>query len=118
MSNNATEVGYGTFPSSDTCVIYSYRTGNSIRMGVAHFFSSFALLFGQPIEGRLLNPGLNWGRPILFSAVSSILKLGQLLIVCMLLTLLPRTQIVMLAGACGLVLSRNKLSALKGTWRV
>ena len=42
-----------------------------IRMGLAFFVSSFAMLGGTPISGALITPANDkWSRPIIFSGVS------------------------------------------------
>lgn len=40
-----------------------------LRLGLAFFSSSFALLTGTPIAGALYDSGGHWYRPIVFSAV-------------------------------------------------
>ncbi|KAI0728961.1 major facilitator superfamily domain-containing protein [Fomitopsis betulina] len=44
-----------------------------LRLGLAFFTSSFALLTGTPIAGALYDSGGQWYRPIVFSAVSTML---------------------------------------------
>lgn len=110
MANDETEIGYA---ESFLQYIVSAHLQASIRMGVAHFFGSFALLGGQPIDGRLLNPGLHWAKPIAFSGVSHLSQRH-----CLVHSKSISRQAMMLAGGAGLILSRYQLSVRKNTWRV
>lgn len=64
-----------------------------VRMGVAYFITSYAILTGTPIAGALLE-GNEWKRPITFSGV------------------------VVLAGAACLLVSRHIYTKRRGTQRI
>lgn len=60
----------GTFNDATQALTMLKLASYSIRMGIGYFLCAFALLGGEPIDGALLNPGLHWTKPILFSGVS------------------------------------------------
>ena len=89
-------------------VLLSFST--SVRIGVAYFITSFAILTGTPIAGALLK-GNNWGKPIAFSGVRLSHSVG----------IRPVTnvrQVTVLAGFALFLLSRQMYAKKRGSRRI
>lgn len=70
MAKDINEIGCVFSPLPAPHILPHCVRINSVRVGVAYFITSFAILTGAPIAGALLGPeDSNWGKPIAFSGV-------------------------------------------------